>query len=175
MTRKGGLLLTLVLMLGLALGCGRPTRPGAYFEGQKVETSVAPRTDTPLPEKPFIEFGPEEAKVRILAFFPIDDPHQELISLLKALAKEYPGKVYVKYVDPRTSEGRVIMERSRMMSWGLMINGQTEMVIHRGPQAVPTERPRPTEFVQDMGRYWTADDLRAAVAQTVKQVYGGKR
>jgi hypothetical protein len=153
--------------LALAYGCGRLTRPGEYFEGKKVETSIAPKSTTPLPEKSYFEFGPDDAKVRILAFFPIDEPHNDLMNLLKGLVSEYQGKVYLKYTDPRTPEGNTIMQRSQMRGCGLLINGVSEMTIKAKPE------PYHVELLQDMGRYWTAEDLRAAVAQTVAESYGG--
>jgi len=153
--------------LALAYGCGRPTRPGEYFEGKKVETSIAPESTTLLPEKPYFELGPDDAKVRILAFFPIDEPHKDLMNLLKGLVSEYQGKIYLKYTDPRTSEGNIIMQRSQMTGYGMLINGVSEMTIKAKPE------PYHVEFVQDIGRYWTAEDLRAAVAQTVAESDGG--
>ena len=153
--------------LALAHGCGRPTRPGEYFEGKKVETSIAPKSTTPLPEKPYFERGPADAKVRILAFFPIDEPHNDVMNLLKGLASEYQGKIYLRYTDPRTPEGNTIMQRSQMTGYGILINGVGEMTIKAKPE------PYHVEFLQDIGRYWTAEDLRAAVAQTVAESYGG--
>ena len=154
--------------LAAACGCGRPTLPGRYMEGKEVETSTAPKTTAPLPEKPYFELGPAAAKVRILVFFPMDDRHNDLVSLLKGLSKEYPDQVYVKYADPRTPEGSSLMQRSGMTSPGLLINNQSEIMINSNPQ------PYQVSFVQEMGRYWTTEDLRAAVAQTVAEVYGRK-
>lgn len=159
---------TLVVLMVVAAicGCGRPTRPGEYFEGKKVDTSIKPKADAPPPEEPYFEAGPADAKVRILVFLPIDDVHQEVIALLKELVDEYPGKVYLKYWDPRTEDGKLAMARARMSSEGLLINSQSEMMIEAEPA------PYRVHFLQDMGRFWTADDLRAAVAQAVREQYG---
>jgi hypothetical protein len=157
-------------VVGLTLlalpGCGRPTLPGQQFRGKRAETSSVRPATSPLPKQPFWEVGPQDAKVRIVAFYPIDDEHKALMDLLKSLAKQYPGKVYVKYTDPRTMEGQQAFEAARMTVVGLMVNTKKELTIN----AKPT--PYTVDFSQEMGRYWTSDDLKAAVAQEVATAYG---
>lgn len=150
----------------LAAGCGRPTVPGQQFRGQKAVTTSQKPVISPLPEKPMIEAGPAQAKVRIIAFFPIDSDHKQLIDLLKGLVKQYPGKVYIKYIDYRTPEGQAAFQNAKMTVQGVMINSQKESIIQAKPHSYTVD------FSQDMGRYWTADDLKKAVAQEVAKVYG---
>jgi hypothetical protein len=160
----------LLVVMGAALteGCGRPTLPGHQFSGEQVETSVAPESNTPLPKEPFFEAGPASAKVRIVAFFPIDDEHAEVVELLKGLVGTYSGKVYLKYVDPRTPEGYMLSERAEMQCYGLLINNESEIQIEAEPN------PYQVIFVQDMGRYWTREDLELAVAQAVARPSTGE-
>ena len=159
-----------VVLLGLvavwAAGCGRPVVPGQQFRGERAQTSSVKPSTSPLPEKPTIEKGPQEAKVRIVAFFPIDEDHKPLIDLLKGFVKEYPGKVYIKYIDYRTPTGYAAFQNAKMTVSGLMINTKKEYVINAKPN------PYTADFSQDMGRYWTADDLKKAVAEEVSRVYG---
>jgi len=154
------------LCLAVAAGCGRPVMPGQQFRGEKARTSSVKPTTSPLPEKPTIEEGPQDAKVRIVAFFPIDDDHKNLIDLLKGFVKQYPGKVYIKYTDYRTPQGQAAFESAKMTVPGVMINTEKEYVINAKPQ------PYTVDFSQDMGRYWTAEDLKKAVAQEVEKLYG---
>ncbi len=159
-----------IIALGAALalpaGCGRPTLPGQQFRGQKAVTTSQKPITSPLPEKPIIEEGPANAKVRIVAFFPIDREHQPLIDLMKSLVKQYPGKVYIKYIDFRTPQGQEAFQNAKMTVQGLMINTEKEYTIQAKPH------PYVVDFSQDMGRYWTADDLKQAVAQEVAAAYG---
>ena len=156
----------LAAVAALPAGCGRPSIPGRQFRGERVGTTASAPTTSPLPEQPYLEWGPSDAKVRVLAFFPIDDEHRRLIDVLKGLADEYPGKLYVKYVDYRTPEGRAILERSEMTSLGLLINGESSVEIKGEPHS------RTVDFFQEMGRFWTSADLKAAVAQEIAKVYG---
>ena len=157
------------VMAGMAAvgGCGRPTLPGQQFQGERAVTSTAPPVESPLPEKPILEWGPAEAKVRVVAFYAMDDAHRKVLELVKGFAARYPGKVYAKYVDYRTREGMVVFQRAEMKSPGVMINGESSATIEAKPY------PYQVDFVQEMGRYWTADDLEKAVAQAVARAYGG--
>ena len=161
-----------VLGLAACAGCGRPVLPGQQFKGPKAKTSSLEPVTSALPKQPFFEAGSKEAKVRIVAFFAIDDGHKPLMDLLKSLAQQYPGKVYVKYIDYRTEQGAAAFASAKMTVPGVMINLQKEYRIEAKPH------PYDVDFSQDMGRYWTADDLKKAVAQEVQKIYtpeAGKR
>lgn len=157
----------LVLVLSLVSGCGRVRMPWTKPPHAKI---ADPRTSkpptSPIPKQPWFEAGSKEARVRIVAFFPMDDARKPVMDLLKGLAKEYDGRVYVKFTDVRTREGMAAQQRAHVQSFGLLINSQSEITIDAKPQ------PYTVNFNQDMGRYWTADDLKAAVAQEVARAYG---
>lgn len=156
----------LVLVLSLVSGCGRVRMPGSKPPGKIPVTSTTIPPTNPVPEQSWFEAGSKDAKVRIVAFFPIDDARKPLIDLLKSLAKQHQGKVYVKYTDTRTPEGIAAQQRAHVQGTGLLINSQSTVEIQAKPQ------PYTVNFNQDMGRYWTADDLKAAVAQEVARAYG---
>ena len=150
----------------LAAGCGKPTLPGSQIQGERAVTPGLVATDTPLPEKPFREWGAKNAKVQLLALFPIDEPHKKVIELVQEVAEKHPGRVYARYVDYRTPEGAQLFQQNKATVACIMINGETavELPSDYGPHTV--------DFVKEIGRYWTADDLRAAVALKVREAYG---
>ncbi len=151
----------------IASGCGRPTLPGKQFKGPRQTLPGAMGTNTPLPEQPFYEWGPQSAKVQIEAFYPIDEPHQRLIDLLKkAATEEYPGKLHVMYIDFRTPEGAAMMRRAETEVAAILFNGENSVDLegHLGVRTV--------DFVQDMGRYWTEDDLKQAIEHEIAKAYG---
>jgi hypothetical protein len=150
-------------------GCGRPSLPGEHLAGREVVTTVAPERSSPLPAKPYLEWGDSDARVRILAFFLIDDRHKPLMDLFKGLAEQYRGKVYIKYVDYRTPEGQGTLQATKAAPDSLMINKSNEFEIRAKPH------PYTIQFSQEIGRYWTADDLKAAVAQAVSDAYAPGR
>ncbi|MCJ7750217.1 MAG: hypothetical protein MUQ65_03840 [Armatimonadetes bacterium] len=168
MQRFAWLSIMLVVTAGilLAAGCGRPTLPGKQFQGER---RVVPGTgaDTPLPEQPILVGGSDDAEVRVTAFFPIDEPHQRLRDLLESIAEEYQDKVYIRYADYRTPEGAQLFAQAELQVSAILINHESSVELES-----PTG-PRTVDFVKDMGRYWTGDDLREAVAQAVAEAYGG--
>jgi len=149
----------------VAVGCGRPSLPGRHFSGEQAETTTSAPVESPLPEKPYFEWGDADAKVRVLAFFAIDDAHAELRELLEGLAEEHRGKVYVRYVDYRTPEGAAIFQRAEATGRAVMINGETGIDIETDGGFYTVD------FVQEMGRFWTAEDLKKAIAQEVARQY----
>ena len=168
MQRFAWLTMMLVVTAGilLAAGCGRPTLPGQQFQGER---RVVPGTveDTPLPEQPILAWGSKDAKVRVTAFFPIDEPHQRLMDLLESIAEEYQDKVYIRYADYRTPEGAQLFAQAEIQVSAILINGENSVDLESATG------PRTVDFVKEMGRYWTGDDLREAVAQAVAEAYGG--
>ena len=148
-------------------GCGRHHPP--WEKTPKANITMFP-TPKDRPSKDFLEWGPEDAKVRIIGFFYISkaDPRSEkTMELLEGLTKQYPGKVYAKYWDLRTRAGlaaRSITGKSGS-NLGLVIDGKSEV-------KVQGEKQYTVDFNQEMGRYWTEDDLKTVVAQEVKEKYG---
>jgi hypothetical protein len=155
-----------ILLPGALLlsGCGRPTLPGKAMRGPTATTSVVePRSEAP--KQPYIEAGSPDAKVRVMAFFAIDSRHKLVIEAVTGLVKQFPGKVYVRYVDPDTPKGQEIMTNTKAAGSGVMINGET--TVQQG-----SSQTEFWNFGGEMGRYWTADDLKAAVAEEVQKAYG---
>ncbi|MBN1459897.1 MAG: hypothetical protein JXA57_10180 [Armatimonadetes bacterium] len=165
MTRLNLLFVILISLLASQfMGCGRPSLPGRQFEGDEATLGGQTEADTPLPEQPMLEWGPKDAKVQVVAFYPIDEPHQRLIDTLKELATErYPGQIRVRYVDYRTPEGRQLFLRTELQVATILINGESsvELQSEKGVRTV--------DFVRDMGRYWTEKDLRQAVGDAVER------
>ncbi len=162
----------LLLVLALSLsGCGRFRT--ANFSQQKAQTSVVeapPTTAQDLPKQAIVEWGSPEAKVRILAlsYNSQQAPYPALMQLLQDQVKQYPGKLYVKYVDLRTQQGRDLATRAGNTGGGLalLINTKREFTLEGKPY------PRTITFDQEMGRFWTKEDLIAAIAQEMAAVYG---
>ena len=159
------LILCLLVLLLAATGCGKPSLPGQQFAGETPDRGVSPRVDSPVPEQGILEWGDPEAKVRVVAFFPIDEAHAELMGMMEGFTEEYPGKVYAKYVDRRTLEGMGSFQRAGVQGDCVMINAESSATIEAEPY------PYTVDFVQEMGRHWTADQLRKAVAQEVARQY----
>ncbi len=165
-----GVLLPAVALLALAVvlpGCGAFRSPG--FSGQKGSTSAV-TAPTDAPKESILEWGPKDAKVRVIAFFFISSQgeYPVLMKTLQDLVKQYPGKVYVKYADLRTPDGQALRAKTGQQGAGagLIINGKTEFTVKTGQYS------HSVAFDQEPGGYWTEEDLKAVVAQEVAKVSG---
>jgi hypothetical protein len=147
--------------LALVGGCGRPTLPGSHFSEGEVQTTTSQPSTSPLPEEPVLQWGNPEAKVRVAAYYPIDDAHQRLREVLEEIAETYGEEVFVQYADPRTPEGGAMFQRAQLQARTVLINGESTKEIAKS--GIVTE----VTFAQEMGRFWTADDLKMAVAGEV--------
>jgi hypothetical protein len=157
----------LAASFALAGGCGRPTLPGTQFSQEKTRPVAPEQPTSPLPEEPILEWGDPDAEVRVVAFYPIDDDHTVLTDLLRGLAEEHAGRIYVKHVDPRAPEGNALFRRAELQVTAVLINAENSVIIEANG------RSREVVFVREMGRFWTANDLRMAVAQEVRDAYEG--
>ena len=72
----------------------------------------------------------------------------------------------MKYVDYRTPQGYEVFQNAKMTVSGLMINSEKDYTIHAKPN------PYTVDFSQEMGRYWTADHVKKAVAEEIEKQYG---
>jgi len=154
-------------ILAALSGCGRPVLPGQQFKEERSGPPMAAATDTPLPEQGVYEWGEEDAEVQVAAFYPIDEYHKELMDLLKNAATEkHKGKIAVKYVDYRTPQGRALFAEEGIQVSTVLINGENsiELKTEYGPRTV--------DFVRDVGRFWTLEDLAQAIDQAVAETYG---
>ncbi len=152
----------LLLSAGLA-GCG-----GGWRHQKPAVTQIAPPV-AGKPTKALLQWGPTDAKVRLIGFFYISpDPRYQMhIALFESLAKQYPKQLFVQYWDLRTPEGRAARNDTgpSQGSIGLLINGNNEFDL-------PGHPPTHVSFSQEMGRYWTEDELRQVVAMEIKKEYG---
>ncbi len=155
----------LVLVHVLVIGCGKPTLPGRQFSGERPDTTSAPPVTSPLPEEPYYAWGDADAKTRVLAFYPIDEDHAWLMDLLKDLVEKHPGKLYVRYVDYRTPEGNAIFTRAGGTGRAVLIDGENAFDIET------ENRTYTVDFVGEMGRYWTEEDLKVAISQAVERAH----
>jgi hypothetical protein len=157
-------MIALAAALALVGGCGRPTLPGSQFSEGEVQTTTAQRSTSPLPEEPVLQWGDPDAKVRVAAYYPIDDDHQRLREVLEEIAATYGDEVYVQYADPRTPEGGAMFQRAQLQARTVLVNGESTKEIEKS--GIATE----VTFAQEMGRFWTADDLKMVVADEVAKV-----
>ena len=156
--RVFAILLIMVLLVVVAIGCAEQGANGGrgLNEEPQVEQTLVPK----------LTYGPEEAKVHIVAFYPLNEKHMAYVKYLNSLADLYPGMVNVVVWDFRTDEGgEACKEAMGKICGGIFINDQMEFTVNIDGK----ERA----VLLEGGEYvsWTKPEVETALAQVVKQEY----
>ena len=140
--------------------------------GTNVQNTVAKSTATgrkvSSPGEVKLFYGPKDAKVKITAYFPLNEKHLKIIKFLNGLADKYPGKVNVTAWNWSTSEGAD--ETKKVMGGkicgGMFINGKSDF------KAVVDGKMKDISIMDGEWATWTRPEVAAALALVVKQTYG---
>ena len=112
-----------------------------------------------------VSHGDSQAKVKIVAFYPLNERHLEMVEHIKTIVDKYPGKVYLQAWDFTTPEGGERWRASGLNCGGMLIDGQVEHeVATRGKKQL-------VEFKRYVDVSWTYADLEAVVAAEVAKAY----
>ena len=109
-----GLSCTLALSLLLGWGCSR--------NDEKPEAAAAPQTAPEGMQYCDFKSGPEDAQVKVVAFYP--GRHEDTLEAVKGLLEAFPGQVAVEIVDWRHAEGLSRRDETGLTCAGVMINGK---------------------------------------------------
>ncbi len=163
--RNGLIIALLAILAAVAVGCGTkpPMSPvGNQSPGSPSGQQVAEVTT------PKVMHGPASAKVKVDAYYPLNEKHLKIVEFLNSLADRYPDKVQVTAWDFRTDEGgKKATEAFGKICGGMRINGKSDFtVMLKGKKS-------PVNITGGEWINWTKPEVEAALDQVVKQVYPG--
>ncbi len=102
-----------------------------------------------------------DVKVKIDAYYPFNDEHKFVGDYLKTFEKKYPGKVSVRLIDFRTSDGYNEWRKTSLSCGGIIINGKSEFDIDT-PEGKKTIR-----FLRRLDAFWSREDFEKVVEQEI--------
>ena len=105
--------------------------------------------------------------VHLEAFYPGDQDHKDIKQLVLGFPKQYPGVVSAEFIDFRQGEGFDRWRAAGLNCGAVLVNGKQTVALQEA------DGEREVTFTHAIGGEWTADDLRAAVAQVVAEAPGG--
>jgi molybdate transport system substrate-binding protein len=135
------------LILALA-GCGRPLaeKPGP----------------PPRPNPPLFSMGQPNAKVRVEAFYPLDDEHKWVVTTLHDAAQTFGEKVLIRAFDIGTDWGRREWQKRGLQCGGVLINDKSCFTVDA----------QKVSFLRNPGdSTWTENQLWAVIAHEVDNAY----
>lgn len=98
-----------------------------------------------------------DVKVKIDAYFPFNEEHKFIGDYLKTFEKKYPGRVSVRLIDFRTSDGYDEWRKTGLSCGGVLINGKSEFDIDT-PEGKKTIR-----FLRRVDTFWSREDFEKAL------------
>jgi len=159
-----GLILVTVLGLLVMQACTEKPAPGQT--GQDPAGDVTPKPAAQSGGTQYCDFkgGPEDAKVRVVAFYP--GRHEDTLAAVKSLLETFPDKVQVEFVDWRREEGLKRRDATGLTCAGVMINDKNAFDLVVGGEKTKVL------FVRGIDGEWTKADLEAAVRQCLASAEG---
>lgn len=165
-----------IVAVALALGgCPKPAEtppageqtavtpaPAPAPEGSAGEEAAAPEESGTEPEEWKKVWGPDEAKVKVEAFYPFNEDHQWVQDYAKEIVEKYPETVQVTVYDFYSEEGGKLWEERGLSCGAWLINGK----IAESPTGIQMLR-------SETAGGWKKEELFEAVANAVKQAEGG--
>ncbi|MFQ6097665.1 MAG: hypothetical protein ACE5O2_08050 [Armatimonadota bacterium] len=126
-----------------------------------VRKPPAPRPETPVQRTSAERRSVKRLPVHVEAFYPDTEGHRNIKELVLSLPEAYPGMVSAEFIDFRSGDGFDRWRAAGLTCGAVVINGKWSVVLE------DENGEREVAFTQAMGGEWTADDLKAAVAQAV--------
>lgn len=154
----------LVMCCLVAAGCGskETTAPAAPAEPSGGVVGEIPD------EAAFVKMGPEDAAVKLVAFYPEDDSHKFIVDYLKEFAEAHPDSVSLTAVDFRTPAGFDVYQLAGLGCAGVLVNGETEWEVETDGA---TEK---VSFTKRMGVLWTEEDFEKVANKLLEEAGAAK-
>ena len=142
-----------VAVLGI-VGCSKEPDTGA------VKPTGGPGTGAQDAEFCDLKAGPQDAPVKVLAFYP--GRHEDTLAAVRSLLETFKGKVQVEIVDWRHEEGMARRDAAGLVCAGITINAKSAFDLE-----VAGEKTK-VLFQRGIDGEWTKADLEAAVRQELQ-------
>ena len=101
------------------------------------------------------------AKVKIEAYYPLNEEHSFIGDYIKSFEKKYPGVVSVRLVDFRSSDGYDEWRKSGLSCGGVIINGKSAFDIET------PEGPKTVKFLRRLDTFWSREDFEKVIKSII--------
>ncbi|MFH1853900.1 MAG: molybdate ABC transporter substrate-binding protein [Candidatus Omnitrophota bacterium] len=105
----------------------------------------------------------DSAKVRIEAYYPFNEEHKFIGEYLKTFENKYPGRVSVRLIDFRSSDGYDEWRSTGLSCGGIIINGKSEFDIDT------PEGRKNIRFLRRLETFWSREDFEKVIEKEVSK------
>ncbi|MDP6438998.1 MAG: hypothetical protein QGH74_05135 [Candidatus Brocadiia bacterium] len=146
----------LAVLVIAAGGCSKA--PDADDEAKAPTPSPA----SGVADTEYVDFkdGPDEAPVKVVAFYP--GRHEDTLAAVKSLLETFEGRVQVEIVDWRHKQGLQRQSDAGLTCAAVTVNGESAFDLETDGE------PTKVLFERGMGGEWTKAELEAAVRQELE-------
>jgi molybdate transport system substrate-binding protein len=100
--------------------------------------------------------------IKIEAYYPFNEEHEFIGDYLKTFEKKYPGKVSVRLIDFRTSDGYDEWRKTGLSCGGILINGKSEFDIDTA------EGKKTIRFLRRLDTFWSREDFEKVLQNEIE-------
>jgi len=147
--------LALVVLVIAFAGCAHKTETPI-----PLPTQVQPLSQKPPSATPAFSIGSPDARVRVEAFYPLDEKHKSLLQWLHQAGSEFGKSLYIQFFDITTEAGERVWHQRGMKCGGILINGNSCFTL--GSRRITLLRD-PTSAS------WSRDDLFAVLRAEIER------
>ena len=155
-------LVMLAMCCLLAAGCGGEQTAAPGTPAAPAEPGGGALGEIP-DDMPFVKMGPEDAVVKLVAFYPEDEGHKFIVDYLKEFAEAHPDSVSLVVINHFKRENFDVWQRTGLGCAGVLVNGKTEWEVETDGA---TEQ---VSFTKRMGVLWTEEDFEQVVNKLLEE------
>jgi len=112
-----------------------------------------------------LEFGSRQGKVKVVAYYPLNEGHKKIAATLRDIANAFPGKVHARFVNFQSEKGMQEWQAAGLNCGCVLVDGSdTHTITLKG-------RKYQVSFKRGMNVEWMPEELKQAVKQQVAKKY----
>ncbi|MCC6442138.1 MAG: hypothetical protein IT210_01640 [Armatimonadetes bacterium] len=113
-----------------------------------------------------IEFGDKKAKVKMVAYYPLNEGHAAIAQQLRKITQQHPGKVQARFVNWQNPDGLAERDANKITCGCVVVDGSDAHKITLNGKTYEVL------FQRGMISEWQPEELEQAVKQAVEKKYG---
>lgn len=123
-------------------------------------------SDVPVPSEKGTIYGPEDAKVKVVAILPPSSCQMPNLRILREIAKAEPKRVRIEIYGMGSPKAQEVAKQYGATCASIFINGKNEFTIKTDGKA------RSIAFKQSPGGYYQSTDLIEVIHEELRKAYG---
>ncbi len=168
-----GFIVFLVVAIGIIYGLSKltsrkeGTETSSTIPSQLVEATETEQSgDVPVPSAKGTIYGPQDAKVKVVAILPPSGCQMPNLRILREIARAEPKRVRVEIYGMGSEKAQEVARQYGASCASIFINGKNAFTVKTGGKV------RNVVFKQSPGGYYQSTDLIEVIHEELQKAYG---